>query len=158
VAVSSALVADETPKTLGPQVIECHLDVKERSGSALDFFPGELTLKNTSPRSLKIEFVCDPLEWLDLDIKDGKGQTLPKKFHGYGELLAARSLRPHVFAIEPGAVYRRRDVGLFALVDWEKHPIKPGKYTVEAVYKCKTTDGMDVSAKSNPVMIEVTAK
>src|SRR5205823_845702 len=59
---------------------------------------------------------------------------------------------PQVLTIPPGETCRS-EVVLFAQVDEKKHPITPGKYTVEAIYKWNAP-----GHRSNKVTIEGTAK
>jgi hypothetical protein len=161
VAASLALVATDVPtKTPATPKVECHLDVAEKSGPASSWMTGEFMLKNTSAEPLKIEYYIDPKMNLDLDVKDEKGKVLPKCIKAYGMIYSDVILRgqpPYVLTIKPGETYSAHVV-LLVQVDREKHPITPGKYTVEAVYKWKTPVGTAGSVKSEKVTIEVTAE
>jgi hypothetical protein len=159
---------DEPTKTPGQPKMECHLDVAERSGPAPGDLGGEFTLKNTSAEPVRIEYHTDPTVGLDLDVKDEKGKTLPKCLEAYGYIYSPVHAGPDVLTIKPGETYRTH-VRLFNQVDKEKHPVTPGKYTVEATFKWWTPSGTAASVwwtpsgtaasvKSNKVTIEVTAK
>jgi hypothetical protein len=168
-AQRTLVAIDELTKTAGPPKFECHLDVAERSGSAPSDFGGEFTLKNTSAEPVRIEYHTDPTVGLDLDVKDEKGKNLPKCLKAYGYIYSPVHAGPDVLTIKPGETYRTH-VRLFNQVDTEKHPVTPGKYTVEATFKWWTPSGTAASVlwwtpsgtaasvKSNKATIEFTAK
>ena len=148
----ASLAVDEPPRTPEALRMDCRLEVAEKSGSDPEEFVGALLLKNTSTEPLRIEYQTNPLDYLDLDVKDEKGAVLPKSIACYGFLYSPTGGGPEVLTIAPGETYRRQ-VALFAQVDKKKHPITPGKYTVEAIYKWTAA-----TRRSNKVTIEVTAK
>ncbi len=158
VVTSFALVAVDVPtKSPGLEKMECHLHVAERSNSDPGEFTGEFTLKNTSSEPIKIEYLCHPLTYLDLDVKDENGKILPKSLKAYGDIFSSVKFHPQMLTLNSGETYRKRVV-LFEQVDKKKHPIRPGKYTVEAIYKWKPPGGTTLTVKSHKVTIEVTAK
>jgi uncharacterized protein (TIGR02246 family) len=146
----------EPTKTTGLLKVECHLNVAERSGSSAGDFAGEFTLKNSSTEPVQIEYHCHPTTLLDLEVKDESGKILPRCIEAYGFIYSPVHADPDVLTIKPGDSYRTR-VRLFIQVDERKHPIVPGKYTVEATYKWQPAVGMVASLKSNKVTIEVGA-
>jgi hypothetical protein len=156
-AQRTLVAIDEPTKTPGRPKMECHLDVAERSGSAPRDFGGEFKLKNTSAEPVRIEYHTDPTVGLDLDVKDEKGKILPKCLEAYGYIYSPVHAGPDILTIKPGETYRTH-VRLFIQVDTEKHPVTPGKYTVEATFKWWPPSGRAASVKSNKVTIEVTAK
>jgi hypothetical protein len=147
----ASLAVDEHRRTPEALKTDCRLDVVKKSCSAPEEFVGILLLKNTSTETLKIEYDNHPLEYLDLDVKDENGATLPKSLASYGFLYSPIGGGPRVLTIPPGETYRW-EVVLFAQVDKKTHPVTPGQYTVVALYRWAA------DRRSNTVTIEVTAK
>jgi hypothetical protein len=153
-APMALLAVDQHPRT--PEVLRmaCRLEVVKKTGPDPKEFVGVLVLTNTSTEPLEIKYQTNPLEYLDLDVKDEKGLTLPKSIASYGFIYSPISSEKMWFTltVSPGETYRA-EVVLFAQVDEKKHPVTPGKYTVEAVYKWNAP-----GYRSNKVTVEVTTK
>lgn len=133
-APTALIAADERPQTRGVTRVDCFLEVEQKVGSNPKDFTGRLVLKNNSDDLIEITYRPHPLIYLDLDVRDEAGKSLPKALASYGFIYSPASPDSSVLKIAPGKTYEA-NVSLFMQVDQKQRPITPGKYTIEAVYK-----------------------
>ena len=151
-AVSGGIDEIKTRGPLGPG-IECRLKVdKERGPEPLDYV-ADFTLTNTSKTAMKIKYMCHPMfRYLNLDVWDDKGRLLPNVVPNYGRFYSPVSDEYLVNVIEPGESRTARVI-LLMQVDQEKAFLRPGNYSIQAVY---TWEGRQY--RSNKVSVKVLSK
>jgi len=105
-------------------------------------------LRNISEATVSIKYRNEPIaDHLDLDVRDEKGNVLPKHSNCYacifspnlivefdGDEIVSAVWNEEFKALKPGERIKR-NIRVFNLVAKERRPITPGVYTVEAVFK-----------------------
>jgi hypothetical protein len=114
------------------QMLKCELTVTGKTGDSSPPDAGEVVITNTSKEVVDIGSTLGPRGFLDLKVKDPKGEF--QKTEPLWTLLSPRSSSPEPFLLKPGQA-ERFPVSLLIMVPKEKR--MSGTYKVKAVYTLK---------------------
>lgn len=110
-------------------VITCELSVTNKNGDLISPYGGEVIITNNSSETIDIGTTLGPLGFLDLKVRDPKGETV--KTQPYAFLLSPLSFIQIPHLLKSGESYRRK-VGLLSTVPQENRVV--GTYKVRAVF------------------------
>ncbi len=152
-ALISSVMGREQFKSSGGPKVECWLILDNKPREDLLDFNAVFELKNISEARLSIKYGSHKLfDYLELEVRDDNGKLLPNTVKRYDHIFSPGSRHTQINYIKPGAVCEE-GVSLFVQVDKRKHPIVPGFYTIQAVYRWDHRE-----YRSNKVTVQVLAE
>jgi hypothetical protein len=137
-------ISSEAPRPPAATSFVCRIRRKqERDGRPSSSDAGEVELENLSSTPIEIELEMSPFQHLNLVVTDSEGAVVSDGHYGNRfSPLAERVL----WRLQPGQKYTHT-VSLLGTVPV---PLRPGVYTVRAVYQYKT-----LKAVSEPLIVEL---
>ncbi len=154
IGVITSLAASTAFATGGPPkptpTVQCRLIIEPKPGWGYNAFNSRFELQNTSVAPIKLEAKVYPvLSHVDLEVRDDKGMLLPKNADRYGAYTYSFDDEPRSEVIQPGRS-SRESIDLFEQLEDVNGSVKPGLYTVEAVFRW---NGQEVRSNRSRIFV-----